>query len=80
MEHQHLEMHEQCKERFKAIDERLAAGEKVFNQHTTDIAVVQTNVESLITSMNGLTKALWGVCGTTLATLIGFFIWYIQKL
>lgn len=80
MEHQHLEMHEACKERFREIDKRLDEGDKVFTKHTTDIAVLQTNTNALIKSMNGLTKALWGVCGTIIATLFGFFIWYIQHI
>ena len=78
--HEHMEMHEVCKERFREIDKRLDEGDKVMQHHSTDIAVVQTNMDNLIKSMGGLTKALWGVCGTTLATLLGFFIWYIQQL
>lgn len=78
--HQHMEMHEACKERFREIDKRLDEGDKVFTKHTTDIAVLQTNTDALIKSMNGLTKALWGMCGTIIATLFGFFIWYIQHL
>lgn len=74
------EMNEECKERFRSIDERLRAGDKLFSKHTTDIAVIHTNVEMLIKSMNNLTKALWGVCATTLASLTGFFIWYIQNI
>ena len=80
MEHYHGEMHEQCKERFKAIDDRLNEGDKLMNEHTTEIAVIKTNVASLIKSINGLTKSLWGVCGTIVATLFGFFIWYIQSI
>lgn len=75
-----MEMHEACKERFREIDKRLDEGDKVFTKHTTDIAVLQTNTDALIKSMNGLTKALWGMCGTIIATLFGFFIWYIQHL
>ena len=78
--HDHIEMHEPCRERFREIDKRLDEGEKIFSRHTTEIAVVQTNMQNLIKSMNGLTKALWGVCGTTFSALIGFFVWYIQQL
>lgn len=80
MEHYHGEMHEACKERFKAIDDRLNEGDRLMSEHTTEIAVLKTNMNSLIKSINGLTKSLWGVCGTILATLFGFFIWYIQSL
>lgn len=78
--HDHIEMHEPCRERFREIDKRLDEGEKIFSRHTTEIAVVQTNMQNLIKSMNSLTKALWGVCGTTFSVLIGFFVWYIQQL
>lgn len=74
------EMNEECKERFREISDRLRAGDKLFNQHTTDIAIIQTNVDLLIKSMNNLTKALWGVCGTIFASLAGFFVWYIQSI
>ena len=78
--HYHNDMHEACRERFREIDKRLDEGDKIFSKHSTDIAVIQTNVSSLIKSMNGLTKALWGICGTMLATFLGFFIWYVQGL
>ena len=78
--HEHHEMHESCKERFKDIISRIEEGEMVFSQHTTEIAVVKTNMENLVKSMNALTKALWGLCGTVLSVLIGFFVWYIQSL
>ena len=77
---EHNEMHEVCKERFKEIYNRLESGEKVFSRHTTEIAVVQTNMQNLVKSMNALTKALWGVCGTTVSALISFLVWYIQSL
>ena len=80
MEHYHGEMHEQCKERFKAIDERLNEGDRLMNEHTPEIAVIKTNVASLIKSINGLTKSLWGVCASLVVTLFGFFVWYIQSL
>lgn len=73
-------MNEMCKEKFRGLEKRLDDGEKLISEHTTDIAIVQTTVSALVKSMNGLTKALWGICGTTLATLFGFLLWYIQKL
>ena len=76
-----------CQEKFDAIeahlthiDNRLASGDRTINRHNTDIAVLQNNVNSLIKTMSGLTKALWGVCGTTVATLVGFLLWYIKSL
>ena len=73
-------MHEACKERFKAIDDRLNESDRLMSEHTTEIAVLKTNMNSLIKSINGLTKSLWGVCGTIIVTLLGFFIWYVQSL
>lgn len=79
-QHYHSEMHEACKERFRDIEERLNDGDRIMTEHATEIAVLKTNMSNLIKSISGLTKALWGVCGTTLATLFGFFMWYIQNL
>lgn len=79
-DHIHTEMHEACKERFRDIEERLNDGDKIMTGHTTDIAVLKTNMSTLIKSLGGLTKALWGVSGTIVAALFGFFIWYIQNL
>lgn len=82
-----MEIKQICIDKFEAIeahltriDDRLAAGDRTINRHNTDIAVLQSNVNSLIKTMNSLTKALWGVCGTTVATLIGFLLWYIKSL
>ena len=73
------EMSTACKERFKEIENRLDLGDRIFTKHTTEIAVLHTNVDNLIKSLSGLTKALWAVCATTFSTLLGFFIWYIQS-
>lgn len=70
----------ECREHFARIEERLASGDKTINKHNLDIAVLQNNVNSLIKTMSSLTKALWGVCGTTVATLVGFLMWYIKSL
>ena len=69
-----------CKERFREIESRLDEGDKLLIRHSTDIAVLHINIEILIKSMNNLTRALWGVCGATFATLFGFMIWYIQNI
>lgn len=73
-------IHRECREHFARIEERLASGDRTINRHNTDIAVLQNNVNSLIKTMCSLTKALWGVCGTTLATLAGFLLWYIKSI
>ena len=70
----------ECREHIARIEERLAWGDRTINKHTLDIAVLQNNVNSLIKTMSSLTKALWGVCGTTVATLVGFLLWYIKSI
>ncbi|MBQ8525969.1 MAG: hypothetical protein IJ460_04555 [Clostridia bacterium] len=74
------EKNDNCKERFREIESRLDEGDKLLIKHSTDIAVLHTNIEMLIKSMNCLTKALWGICGTTITTLFGFLIWYVQNI
>ena len=71
-------MNDLCKEQFRQIHNRLEDGDRILNNHTADIAETKANVNNLVKSMQSLTKALWGVCGTTLATLLSFLIWYIQ--
>ena len=70
----------ECREHFARKEERLASGDRTINKHNLDIAVLQNNVNSLIKTMSSLTKALWGVCGTTVATLVGFLLWYIKSI
>ncbi len=74
------EINATCRDKFKEIENRLDVGDRIFTKHTTEIAVLHTNVDNLIKSLSGLTKALWAVCAATFATLLGFFIWYIQSI
>ena len=73
-------MENECKERFEKVERRLDKGDGVIKEYGTDIAVLQTNMDNLTKSLSGLTKALWGMCGTIITALFGFFIWYIQKI
>ena len=73
-------MHEVCKERFREMEERITAGDKILSEHTTEIAVAKTDISNLIKSLCALTKALWAICGTIVTTLFGFFMWYIQNI
>lgn len=75
-----------CMERFENIEKRLEVGEKrmngkseIIDKHGVDIEVIKTNTAHLTKSMDALTKALWGVAATTMATLLSFFVWYIQN-
>ncbi len=74
------DMNNTCREKFHDIEIRLESGDKMFTKHTTEIAVLQTNVDNLIKSLSSLTRALWAVCAATFTTLLGFFIWYIQHI
>jgi len=77
---------EVCEIRFKNIEQKLDDSDrKMFTLDTEtgsqgkEIAVLQTIVTTLTKSMDGLSKAIWGACGTGLVFGIGFIIWYIQK-
>lgn len=71
---------EHCRERFEAIERRLDMKSQLIDQHQTDIEVLKTQMTSLTNSLHALTKALWGVAATIGATLISFFIWYVQTI
>lgn len=80
MEHKECNQYNYCKEKFDMIERRLNSKSEMLDQHQTDIGIIKTNVDNITKSMGALTKALWGVAGTTLATLLSFFVWYIQSL
>lgn len=80
-------MRNECKEEFERIHKRIdkrdqsieAQEEKIQNQ-AVSIARVNEDVIHMAKSISGLTKALWGVAASMLATLFGFVLWYIQSL
>lgn len=76
MEH---EMRPECKEHFDEITNRLKDGDHHFTEHDKAIVRLETQFAQLTQSMDNLTKAIWGACGTALITLIGFFVWYVQN-
>jgi len=51
----------------------------MLDRHGIAIEVIKTDMSHLTQSLNALTKALWGVAVTTLATLLSFFMWYVQN-
>jgi hypothetical protein len=67
-----------CKERFDSIYERLEKGDDESREHGEKIIKVETNVDNLTKSLNGVTRALWGVASAIGMTLLGFIIWFIQ--
>ena len=80
-------MRPECKEEFEKIHKRIDKRDEVFNEqeselkdHAVAIAKISEDVIHVTKSIGGLTKALWGVAVSLMATLFGFVIWYIQSL
>ena len=66
--------------RFGKRDDTLKEHEEKIEKNEIAIAELSVNVSSVTKSINGLAKALWALAGSLLATLFGFFIWYIQSI
>lgn len=84
---QYRPMRAECQAEFKKLHDRIdrKADEvkKVKeNIHDNEIEItkVSEDVQHITKSINGLTKALWGIAGSTMVTLFGFLLWYIQNL
>mgnify|MGYP001580028679 CR=1 FL=1 len=45
-----------------------------------DMSTINTNYVHISKSLQSLSTAGWGLLVVCITTLIGFFIWYIQKL
>ena len=73
------EMRGECERKFDDLEKRVGEAGSGVGNAKLDIVRLETKVDSLIKSMNSLTKALWGICGTTVATLFGFFVWFVQN-
>lgn len=74
------EVNPACKEHFDRIDIRLEKGDTEFKEQSAEIIEMKTNLAYLTKSLDGVTKALWGVAVSIAMTLLGFFIWYVQNL
>jgi len=75
MEH---EVNENCKDHFNRIDKRLEDGDTKLDDHSNKITRLDANVANITKSLDGLSKALWGVSASIVAGLFAFFIWYVQ--
>ena len=80
-------MDELCKEKHKALDERIERHESWLGEHEKKIdrldrsdATNTTAIENLCKQIGGQTKAIWGLVTSILFILLGFLIWYIQNL
>lgn len=76
-----------CAQDFYHINEHMDNTEKSFKSiyeagHSADIKIakLETTMISLVESMHGLTKSIWGAVISLLLVSLGFFIWYIEKL
>lgn len=74
------ELHAICKEKFGTIEKRLNEKSRVLDGNVTDINVLRNEIAHVTRSIGALTKALWAIAGSIVATLFGFFVWYIQNL
>ena len=74
------EMNQTCKERFEKIEDHLEKGDSESREHGEKIVELKTDLSYLTKSLDGVTKALWGVAVSVAMTLLGFFIWYVQGL
>lgn len=75
-----------CDEKHKAIDNRIETCERRLNAHGTAIDALQksdaantTQIKNLTSAIAEQTRAIWGLVGTVLITLFGFFLWYVQS-
>jgi len=81
------EQRPECREDFARIWKRLDAGDSRFARNEEEIhrqdvesAELRRDMSHLTKSMDGLTKALWGVVVSFLLLGAGFVIWYIQSI
>jgi len=76
-----------CTEKHKAIETELTRHSSWLGDHEKKIDSLEksdakntTQIDNLVQSMGGLTKALWGLVLTIAGALLGFVIWYIQSI
>jgi len=80
-------MSDVCKEKHSRIDEKFNLHEKRINNHSERIdqleqfkSSTQIEIKNLIEQIKSLVSTIKWFMGLTFTTLVGFFIWYIQKL
>jgi hypothetical protein len=65
-----------CQARFERIDKCLDEQKKDHDM----VIELKTKIDNLTYSVKSLTHSIWGMIGTVLALLAGFFIWFIQSI
>ena len=80
-------MRPECQAEFQKLHDRidkkseeLKEQSKSIHDNEVEITKVSEDVQHMAKSINGLTKALWGVAASLMATMFGFILWYIQTL
>lgn len=74
-----------CDQEFSRIWKRLEEGDKKFSsltenekQEAIEISALKTNIIHILGSVSRLTGAIWGMTGSIILLLAGFFIWFVQ--
>lgn len=75
MEH---EVNSYCLEKFRALDDRLKNGDTNFRDHDERLVGVEHDVTYLTRSLNGVTRALWGVAGAIGMAALGLIVYFLQ--
>lgn len=77
----------ECKEEFDRIHRRIDKRDKMLGEqedklqaHGESLARMSEDVTHVTRSISALTKALWGVAGSLMASLFGFILWYVQSI
>ncbi len=76
-----------CEEKHRRIDEKFEVHERRLNNHGERIDALEqfkssteTEIKNLIEQIKSLVVTMRWFMGLMVGTLLGFFIWYIQKL
>jgi hypothetical protein len=72
--------HRQIEDKFAEHSHRLSVHGKEIDELKESDAVKRTQIDNLTKAISSQTKAIWGLVCSVIATLGGFFIWYIQSL
>lgn len=68
-----------CLERFSKIEKTLDDKNNQISKQQIDLQILKTDFNHLTKSLNNLTKALWGIAGTVLTTVVTLVITSLIK-
>ena len=69
-----------CEEKFCSIENKLEQSSEKFELHGNRMTGLEHDVSHLTKSLDGVTKALWGVAATIGTAVVGFVVWAIQAI